>query len=116
MPEKAVNKQLNTAKGAACKTLIDAGYKTERAYNLTFCILAARAAEWRIIAIGIEAIVKCPWFIEQVKRLEQYPCPNLPVIQKEVWIRGEGEHAFHQFTWKESRWINENLEPASIFN
>ena len=116
MPEKAVNKQLNTAKGAACKTLADAGYKTERAHNLTFCILAARAAEWRIIAIGIEAIVRCQWFVEQVKRLEQYPCPNPQTIQKEVWIRGEGEHAFRQFTWKENHWIDENLEPASIFN
>jgi hypothetical protein len=116
MPEKAVNKKLNTAKGAACKTLIDAGYKTERAHNQTFCIMAARAAEWRVIAIGIEAIIGCQWFAEQVKRLEQYPCPNSQAIQKEVWIRGEGEHAFRQFAWKDNCWIDENLKAATFLN
>ena len=116
MPEKAVNKQLNTAKGAACKMLVDAGYKIERAHNQTFCLMAGRTSEWRIIAIGTESISKCPWFIEQVKRLEKYPCPNVQVIQKEVWIRGEGEHAFRQFTWKDNCWIDENLEAANFLN
>ena len=116
MPEKAVNKQLNTAKSAACKILIDAGYKIERANNQTFCLTAGRDSEWRVIAVGTQSIVKCLWFIEQIKRLEKYPCPNSQIIQKEVWLRGEGEHAFHQFTWKDNRWLNENLEPASIFN
>jgi hypothetical protein len=116
MPEKAVNQQLNTAKSTACKILIDAGYKIERANNQTFCLTAGRNSEWRVIAVGTRPIIKCPWFIEQVKRLEKYPCPDSNVIQKEVWIRGEGEHTFRQFVWKNSQWFDENLEPADIFN
>ena len=115
MPEKAVNQKLHKAKSAAIMTLIHAGYKTEKAYNQTFCVMAARASEWRIIAIGVEAIVSCPWFEEQVKRLEKYPCPNSQMIQKEVWIRGDGEHAFRQFTWKDNQWINEEAEAVDTF-
>ncbi len=116
MPEKAVNQQLNRAKGVACKILTDAGYKIERANNQTFCLTAGRDTEWRIIAIGIKSIVRCPWFMEQVKRLEQYPCPNPRVIQKEIWIRGDGEQGFRQFAWRDGRWIDENLEAADSFN
>jgi len=116
MPEKAVNQRLNKAKGAAVITLVNAGYKTEKAYNQTFCITAARSSEWRIIAIGIDEIVSCSWFREQIRRLEKYPCPNLPAIQKEVWIRNEGERAFRQFTWKDGRWVDEDLNSTSLFN
>jgi hypothetical protein len=114
MPEDAVKKQLGRAKSAACAILQQAGYQIEKASNGTFCLTAARDAEWRVIAIGTKPIIKCPWFIEQVKRLEKYPCPNFQLIKKEVWIRGDDERAFRQLIWKDNRWLDENQEPVNL--
>ena len=116
MSEEAVKKQLNKAKTVACTILARAGYKIEKANNSTFCLTAARDAEWRVIAIGTRPIIKCTWFMEQVKRLEKFPAPGGNVLQKEVWIKGGDEHGFRQFYWKDNRWVDENMEPANIFN
>jgi hypothetical protein len=116
MPEKAVMKQLRYAKDVACKILGQAGYKVEKAKNQTFCLTAARDSEWRIIAIGTDPVVRCTWFIEQIKRLEKFPLPDSRILQKEVWISRGEEYGFHQFCWKNNQWVDENLESANIFN
>ncbi len=116
MPEKAVLKQLNKAKRGACKILSGAGYAVELANNNSFCLTAARDTEWRVVAIGTQKVVKCSWFLEQVRRLEKYPAPNVSIIKKEVWIKGDDEQNYHKYYWKNNQWVNENAEAVTVLN
>lgn len=115
MPEEAPNQKLNRAKKAACEILAKAGYKIEKTSNQIFCVQAMRAAEWRVIAIGITEFVDCHWFLQQIKALEKLPADSV-FIQKEVWIRQSGEHNFNLYFWKANKWVNEDLDPIAKFN
>jgi len=116
MAEEAIKKKLNHAKRSACKLLSSAGYKTERASNDIYCVVAMRDTEWRAIKIGIKSITACPWFIQEVRKLERLPCPNPKTIKKEVWLRSDGEHLFYQYHWDGSQWIDEDGEPTNLLN
>lgn len=115
MPENSSKWQLNEAKRKACSILRSAGYKVEKSQNQTFCLTAMRDAEWRVIAIGMRNIIKCPWFLTQIKNLERLPTPDPKTIKKEIWIKEPGEQNFYLYHWFDGKWVDENLEQATCF-
>ena len=114
MGEDPVKKQLNTAKRSACVILKKAGYTVERASNDIYCIVAMRGAEWRTIKVGLDSIIKCPWFIKEIKRLERLPCPDR--IKKEVWVRVGREHNFKLYFYEHVQWFDESYNPTRDFD
>jgi len=114
--EKSLNKKLNTAKKSARNILKRAGYKIEITNNDIFCLSAMRKSEWRIIAVGIEEIIKCRWFKEQIKKLEKLPNPSPESIHKEVWVRDGGEYNFKLYFYENGQWVDEDFNPVNIFN
>jgi len=113
--ERNLNRKLNTAKKTACSILERAGYKIEITNNNIFCITAMRKSEWRIIAIGIEEIIKCHWFRNQIKKLERLPNPSPDTINKEIWIREEDGYNFRLYFYENGQWVDEDLNPVNIF-
>lgn len=108
MNEGDTKRQLNRAKKTACEILRSAGYRIERASNDIYCVVAMRDAEWRAIKIGLHSIIECPWFLKEIKKLENLPCPDPRAIKKEIWLRERGVHNFIQYYWKDNRWFNED--------
>jgi len=115
MSEETNRKKLNTAKKAVASILSKAGYKIELTSNNIYCLDAYRHSEHRIIAVGIKEILKTIKFKEQIKRLEKLPNPAPNVITKEIWIRGDEEHGFRQYYFKQEYWENEDFDKVNIF-
>ena len=115
MGEDPVKKQLNRAKKNACKVLSVAGYKIERASNDIYCVVAMRDTEWRAIKIAIPSIIKCAWFLEEIKRFERLPCPDTKCIKKEIWLRKTNEQAFVQLHWENNKWFTEDDKSVNLY-
>lgn len=116
MPEIAVKKKLNNAKKSVCRIFRKAGYKIQPASNELFCVIGMRHREWRCVKVGIKPIVSEAWFLREIKRLENMPCPDAKTIKREIWIREEDGQNFNQFYWEDNQWFNENDEPVKNFN
>ena len=115
MSEEAIKQQLNKAKKAACVALFKSGYEIEKASNDIYCVMAMRDAEWRAIKVGILSVVKCQWFLDGVKKLEQLPCPDSKHIKKEVWLKQKRSRDFIQLYWKNNQWFTREGKPINLY-
>lgn len=87
MTDLAVKKRIARAKTRAVNILITTGYKIVPSDNSTFCILAVRKKEIRMIRVVIDGITEHD--IETVKSFEP---PG--ICTKEIWCKKHSESSF----------------------
>ena len=104
MSEEAVKKTLNRIKKAIINHLKNADYQIIKSDNDTLCIIGARETEWRCIKGYTREIP-----MKEVKKLEEFPCPDARIIKKELWLKDTWENQFYKIFWNEEKklWIDQ---------
>jgi len=87
MPEETIKRRLFRAKRRAEKVLKDAQYNIIPSDNSTFCILAVREREVRMIRVVIDEVTD-----HDMKIIEGWKHPR--ACSKEIWCKQHGQRDF----------------------